>query len=126
GGAWARGGRWGGVATSSTAGTIPTAASPLVAACRAGDEAEARRIAVALEGHPVYGGSKLALARWVRRQAPQAEWAGAGIRLNAVAPGAVHTPLLQAGLDDARYGPAIRALPIPTGGFRRPADGPAA
>jgi NAD(P)-dependent dehydrogenase (short-subunit alcohol dehydrogenase family) len=53
----------------------------------------------------------------VRRQAPRPEWAGAGIRLNAVAPGAVRTPLLEAGLEDARYGPAIRAFPIPTGGF---------
>ena len=121
-GALARGAPSAAVAISSNASTIPNADSPLVTACLAGDETEARRIAVELEGHPVYGGSKLALARWVRRQAPRAEWAGAGIRLNAVAPGAVHTPLLQAGLDDARYGPAIRAFPIPTGGFGRPDD----
>ena len=31
-------------------------------------------------------------------------------------------PLLQAGLDDARYGPAIRGFPIPTGAFGAPDD----
>ena len=120
--ALARGTQPAAVAISSNASTIPNADSPLVVACLNGDEAEARRVAAALEGHPVYGGTKLALARWVRRQAPRAEWAGAGIRLNAVAPGAVLTPLLQAGLDDAQYGPAIRGFPIPTGGFGAPDD----
>jgi len=105
------------VAISSNASTLGNADSPLVAACLSGDEADARRLASVQEGHSIYGGSKLALARWVRRQAPRPEWAGAGIRLNAVAPGAVRTPLLEAGLEDARYGPAIRAFPIPTGGF---------
>ena len=38
-------------------------------------------LAAAVAGQPVYGGSKLALTRWVRRHAPRAEWAGAGIRL---------------------------------------------
>jgi NAD(P)-dependent dehydrogenase (short-subunit alcohol dehydrogenase family) len=92
----------------------------MVAACLAGDEEEARQIAATLAGHQVYAGSKLALARWVRRTAPGADWAGAGIRLNAVAPGAVLTPLLQAGLDDPTWGPAIRSFPIPTGGFGMP------
>src|SRR5262249_33113486 len=59
-------------------------------------------------------------ARWVRRQAPGPEWAGAGIRLNAVVPGAVQTPLLQAGLDAPVFGDAIRGFPIPLGGFGRP------
>ena len=102
------------VAVSSNSSTL---AGPdvemLVAACLAGDEAEARRLAA--DGHSVYGASKLALARWVRRTAP--DWARAGIRLNAVAPGAVATPLLAAGLAHEVYGPAIRGFPIPTGGF---------
>jgi NAD(P)-dependent dehydrogenase (short-subunit alcohol dehydrogenase family) len=45
-----------------------------------------------------------------------APWAGAGIRLNAVAPGATLTPLLRDGLDQPVMGAAIRGLPIPLGG----------
>ena len=59
---------------------------PLVAACLAGDEAEGAAARGAARGIMSYAGSKLALARWVRRNAPAPEWAGAGIRLNAVAP----------------------------------------
>ena len=41
-----------------------------------------------------YASSKRALSRWIRRAAISAEWAGAGIPLNAVAPGLVRTALL--------------------------------
>lgn len=121
-GALARGRAPAAVAISSNSSTLPGTDSPLVAACLAGDEAEARRLAVTLAGQQNYAGSKLALTRWLRRQAPRPEWAGAGINLNAVAPGPIQTPLLQGGLDDARYGPAIRGFPIPTGAFGRPED----
>jgi len=108
------------VAVSSNAATLPGAESPLVAACLADDEAQARQLAASATGAAVYASAKLALARWVRRHAPTAAWAGAGVRLNAVAPGAVRTPLLSGGLAHPRYGPAIRALPIPTGDFGTP------
>jgi NAD(P)-dependent dehydrogenase (short-subunit alcohol dehydrogenase family) len=108
------------VAISSNSATIPNSDNAIVAACLAGDEAEARRLAGEPSGQPAYGGSKLALARWVRRRATSAEWVGSGVRLNAVAPGAVHTPLLQGGLDHPVLGDAIRSFPIPTGGFGTP------
>jgi NAD(P)-dependent dehydrogenase (short-subunit alcohol dehydrogenase family) len=108
------------VAISSNSSTIAGQDGPLVAACLADDEAGARAAATAADGQSVYAGSKLALARWVRRHAPRPTWAGAGIRLNAVAPGAVSTPLLDGGLADPVYGDLIRAFPIPTGGFGRP------
>jgi len=106
------------VAVSSNASTLPGVDSPLVEACLAGNEEEARRVVMTLDAHRAYAGSKLALARWVRRQAP--DWARAGVRLNAVAPGAVMTPLLQGGLDHPVFGSAIRDFPIPTGGFGTP------
>ena len=108
------------VAVSSNSAGLPGMETPIVAACLDGDEAEARRLALTYDGQRAYAGSKLALARWVRRQAPRPEWAGAGIRLNAVVPGAVQTPLLQAGLDHPVFGDAIRGFPIPLGGFGRP------
>ena len=42
-----------------------------------------------------YPSSKLALARWVRRQAPTAGWIGEGIRLNAVAPAPTATAMTE-------------------------------
>jgi len=105
------------VAVSSNSATIPNSDNAIVAACLAGDETLARRLAGDPAGQPVYGGSKLALARWVRRTAITPAWVGAGVRLNAIAPGAVHTPLLQGGLDHPVLGDAIRSFPIPTGGF---------
>jgi len=108
------------VAVSSNSTTMPGVDTPLVPVCLAGEEDEARRLAVTMDGHRVYAGSKLALARWVRHHAPAADWAGVGIRLNAVAAGAVRTPLLEAGLAHPVFGDAIRSFPIPTGGFGTP------
>ncbi|MCR2799294.1 SDR family oxidoreductase [Microbacterium sp. zg-Y818] len=64
-----------------------------------------------------YGASKIAVSRWVRRQAVTARWAGAGIRLNALAPGAILTPLLEKQLATPAEAKAIRAFPVPIGGF---------
>ena len=105
------------VAVSSNSAALPGAESPLVDACLAGDEPEAQRLASTLGGVPSYAGAKLALARWVRRQAPERAWAGSGIRLNAIAPGAARTPLLHGGLAHPVLGDAIRGFPIPLGGF---------
>jgi NAD(P)-dependent dehydrogenase (short-subunit alcohol dehydrogenase family) len=110
------------VAISSNSTTIAGAESPLVDLCLAGDEAAVRELAATLPGHTVYAGAKLALTRWLRRVAPSAEWAGAGIRLNAVAAGPVQTPLLQGGLDHPIFGPAIRGFPVPTGSHGAPED----
>ena len=109
------------VAVSSNSATIvPTADGPLAEACLAGDEPRARQLASSVDGSTAYAASKLALARFVRRHATQADWAGAAVRLNAIAPGAVRTPLLEEGLDDPVLGQAIRGFPIPLGGFGEP------
>ncbi len=105
------------VAVSSNSATVSPPDDALLNACLDGDEPLARARAESLHGSQVYGSSKLALARWVRREATGAGWAGRGIRLNAVAPGAVQTPLLQGTLDDPILGPAVRGFPIPLGGL---------
>ena len=79
------------VAVSSVA-SILGADDAVVAACLAGDEAEARRL-TAEQPAMAYLTSKTALSRWIRTHAPTPEWAGAGIPLNAVAPGTVVTPM---------------------------------
>ena len=65
----------------------------------------------------VYAASKVAVSRWVRREAVRTEWAGAGIRLNALAPGAIMTPLLEEGLSTPKEAKRIRSFPVPIGGF---------
>ena len=70
-----------------------------------------------------YATSKLALARWIRRAGPGPDWAGAGIALNAVAPGIVATPMTEASLADERARRIVeRATPMPLGGIAQPAD----
>ena len=89
---------------ASFAAIHPAFDAGIVDACLAGDEAAAVEACVAaVEAEPprsVYASSKRALVRWVRRSAPTERWAGAGIPLNAVAPGVVATPMTQYRLDD--------------------------
>ncbi len=120
--ALARGERPAAVAISSNSSTMPNAEGPLVDACLAGDEEAARRVAATIDPVSAYAGAKRALTRWLRHQAPGADWAGAGIRLNAVAAGAVRTPLLEGGLADPVLGRAIEAFPIPLGGYAKPEE----
>ncbi|SOJ55058.1 3-alpha-hydroxysteroid dehydrogenase/carbonyl reductase [Mycobacterium simulans] len=67
-----------------------------------------------------YGASKIAVSRWVRRTAVTPEWASAGIRLNAIAPGAIMTPLLAQQLATPRAAKAVHSFPVPVGGFGDP------
>jgi NAD(P)-dependent dehydrogenase (short-subunit alcohol dehydrogenase family) len=101
--------------SSNSITTQPGISLALVDACLAGDEEAARALAGGGESLTTYPATKLALARWIRRHAPTAEWAGANIRLNAVAPGATQTPLLQEGLDDPFVGPLIEGFTVPIG-----------
>ena len=65
----------------------------------------------------MYAASKIAVSRWVRRHAWRPEWAGSGVRLNALAPGAIMTPLLAEQLSNPTQAKAVRSFPIPVGGF---------
>jgi NAD(P)-dependent dehydrogenase (short-subunit alcohol dehydrogenase family) len=94
----------------------------LVDALLAGDEEKARTVADKGESVMAYGATKTALARWLRRAAPSAEWAGAGIRLNAMAPGLVETPMTAESRTDPVYGKYIDAFPVPLGRAGQPAE----
>jgi NAD(P)-dependent dehydrogenase (short-subunit alcohol dehydrogenase family) len=108
---------------SNSTTTTPVVPRRTIGALLSGDADKATR-SVRLFGSGasaiMYAASKIAVSRWVRRNAVTPEWAGSGIRLNALAPGAILTPLLQAQLDSPREGKAVRNFPIPSGGFGDP------
>lgn len=115
--AWlARGERPAAVAISSnSATTMPGLPIELTQLLLDGAPAEAIASADKLGSILTYAASKLAVARWVRRQAPRPEWAGAGITLNAVAPGKTETAMVAEGRADPAVGPLIDAFPMPVG-----------
>ncbi|MFD7287115.1 SDR family oxidoreductase [Streptomyces sp. NPDC059863] len=85
------------------------------------DGTEEDALARAAVAGQVYGTTKRALSRWIRRHAVDAEWAGAGIPLNAVAPGLVRTELLKRLFEDEETRLRIEAgSPMPLGGPYEP------
>ncbi|MEJ5254051.1 MAG: SDR family oxidoreductase [Acidimicrobiales bacterium] len=104
--------------SSNSIGLVPMDDTSLIDAMLAGDEPAALELAARFDGASVYGMTKHALARAVRRRAQS--WGERGVRLNAIAPGPVLTPLLQQSLDDPTLGPLVDALPVPLGRRARP------
>lgn len=105
---------------SNSSTTMPAVPHRAVKALLARDAGKAvRSVRLFGPGAPtmMYGASKIALSRWVRRHAVLPEWAGSGVRLNALAPGAIMTPLLEEQLSDPRQAKAVRSFPVPVGGF---------
>jgi NAD(P)-dependent dehydrogenase (short-subunit alcohol dehydrogenase family) len=93
----------------------------VVTACLDGPEDEAIRLAEeAMDGDRggrLYPSSKAALARWLRAAAVTPEWAGAGIPLNAIAPGVVRTPMTAPLFEDpAMHKIMLAAVPMPLHG----------
>lgn len=104
-------------AVVASAGLLAADKPEFVDACLDGDEEHAVAAISGVAPRDAYHISKRAIARWVRRAAPTADWAGAGIALNAVAPGVFDTPQGHGIISD----PALRSAtlelwPMPFGG----------
>ncbi len=109
------------VVIASVAATMPHD-DALVDACLSGDEAAALKAAAGKEDL-IYASTKVAITRWARKHAVLPEWAGAGILLNIVAPGVIHTPMTQAIYDDKAYLEQIKQmLPAPIGRYGEPEE----
>ncbi|WP_067461408.1 SDR family oxidoreductase [Actinomadura macra] len=108
----------------SISGTQPVDEA-VVRACLDGDEpaalAAAEKVVETGAGNRLYPSSKSALAQWLRRAAVAPGWAGAGIPLNAVAPGVVLTPMSAPLFADERMRTAMeKAVPMPLNGHAGP------
>ena len=113
------------VISSNSTTTVPMVPRRAVRSLLSGDAGKALRAVRLYRGAApamAYAASKIAVSHWVRRQATTRSWAGAGIRLNALAPGAVLTPLLERQLATPKEAKAIHAFPVPVGGFGDPHD----
>lgn len=98
---------------SNSAQLGPFQEHPVVLALLEGDEAKTCELLADDAGYIAYGASKHALSRAVRRRARQ--WGEAGVRLNAIAPGATQTALLEGTEKHPIWGKSASALPIPLG-----------
>jgi NAD(P)-dependent dehydrogenase (short-subunit alcohol dehydrogenase family) len=98
--------------SSNSTTTTPGLPEPLVDVLLAGDEPAALAAVAKVPGLFAYPISKLALARWVRRHAVTDQWIGAGIRLNAIAPGVIRTPMTEPDLEFIFSIPDVFPVPI--------------
>jgi NAD(P)-dependent dehydrogenase (short-subunit alcohol dehydrogenase family) len=107
--------------SSNSAPMVPSD-NPYVQLCLAGDEEGACTEIDARDGHTAYAGSKRAVTIWMRRHV--VEYAAAGVRLNAVAPGITMTPLTDRVYADAELGQVMKDFGdmVPVGSTAQPAD----
>ena len=82
-----------GISSNSTS-TMRGYPTEVTEACLDDNEAAACEMAsIDASGISIYPATKLALARWIRRNSITPDWIGSGIRLNAIAPGFTATPM---------------------------------
>jgi NAD(P)-dependent dehydrogenase (short-subunit alcohol dehydrogenase family) len=94
------------VVISSNSASLPGHHKNYVKALLEGHEDKACEIIAAENGQAAYGGSKYALAVWMRKNAPG--YMKESIRMNAVAPGITQTAMTDQVFADATWGDAIR------------------
>ena len=85
-----------------------------------GQEVAACELIENKDGHSAYAGSKHALSCWLRRNAP--DYARQGVRLDAVAPGIIDTPLSKKVLADKDLGQVMKDFgdSVPLGAIGKP------
>ena len=112
--------------TSSMASLMPNS-NELVESMLSGDEGLAIQIAQGLVDSGdeaaglIYGSTKRAISRWVRRECLKHEWAGASIPLNAVGPGIVETPMVADMIATKEARAAIDVMvPMPLNHYLKP------
>ncbi|MEV6160657.1 SDR family oxidoreductase [Streptomyces sp. NPDC052052] len=123
------------VISSNSSTTVPMIDDRLVDLLLSGDEEAARahagaaqaglpaELATASPSISAYATSKFALSRWVRATAVTPEWGRRGITLNAIAPGAVITPLMTGStMKEEDLDVDAFPTPMPLGVFGRPED----
>lgn len=100
----------------------PGWASEVAGACLEHDEQKALEAAAGLQAVNVYPATKAALAYWSRREGVKPAWVGAGIRVNAVAPGLIATPMTEQLREDPELGVFADAYPSAVGRPGRPEE----
>ena len=112
--------------TSSMASLMPNSAELVDAMCIDNEE-RAIEVAQGLVNtgggseQLIYGSTKRAISRWVRRECIKPKWAGAGIALNAVGPGIVKTPMTADLIATQEAVDAMATIvPMPLNGFMAP------
>jgi NAD(P)-dependent dehydrogenase (short-subunit alcohol dehydrogenase family) len=117
------------VLISSMASLMPNDKALVEAMCVDDDEAKAVARAQELVDtgggmeQLIYGSTKRAISRWVRRESIKDHWACAGIPLNAVGPGIVRTPMVADMIATQEARDALDAqVPMPCNYYLEPED----
>ena len=108
--------------SSNSATCQPGWALDVARACLDDDEERARAKARRRDAVHVYPSSKAALAWWARSVGTGRRWAGAGVRVNAVAPGLVATPMTDGLREDPVLGRFADTYPTALGRPGRPEE----
>jgi NAD(P)-dependent dehydrogenase (short-subunit alcohol dehydrogenase family) len=107
---------------SSNSAPMVATEDSFIQTCLAGDEEAACTEIDGRDGHTAYAGSKRAITIWMRQHV--VEYAAAGVRLNAVAPGITMTPLTDLVFADEELGQAMKQFGdmVPVGNTAQPVD----